>query len=67
MTPALAINEPQAPEFLQSPRCPLCHVLDVTVTAEALAAGAGWTCVRCGQSWSAARLGTAAAYARYVG
>jgi ribosomal protein L37AE/L43A len=48
------------------PTCPLCHTLDQTVTADALAAGAAWACTRCGQTWSATRLEAAAAYARYA-
>jgi hypothetical protein len=49
-----------------SPDCPLCHTRDGTVTPESLAAGATWRCTRCGQRWSAARLETAAVYARYA-
>jgi ribosomal protein L37AE/L43A len=45
--------------------CPFCHTTN-PITAEALALGAGWHCVRCGQRWDAARLETVAAYARYV-
>ena len=51
---------------LFSPTCPLCQTLDGTVTSDSLGAGAAWACTRCGQTWSAARLETAAAYARYV-
>jgi ribosomal protein L37AE/L43A len=46
--------------------CPLCHTEDPTITNEALIAGGAWGCVRCGQTWSAARIATAAAYADYV-
>jgi transcription elongation factor Elf1 len=46
--------------------CPLCHTADLLITADALAAGATWACTTCGQRWSAARLETAAAYARYT-
>jgi hypothetical protein len=46
--------------------CPLCHTLDRAVSAESLQAGAFWRCARCGQMWSAARLATSAAYARFV-
>lgn len=46
--------------------CPLCHTPDHTVTPESLMAGAGWSCVRCGQKWTAARLETVAAYRRSV-
>lgn len=51
---------------LLSRTCPLCRTVNGTVTSEALAAGATWACARCGQTWSTARLDTAAAYARYV-
>ena len=46
--------------------CPLCHTADDTITPDSLRAGAAWACTRCGQSWSAARLEKAAAYAQYV-
>lgn len=49
-----------------SPTCPLCHTHDLTVTPESLSAGATWACTTCGQQWSAARLETAAAYARFA-
>jgi hypothetical protein len=49
-----------------TPRCPLCHTLDHTVSPDALAFGATWGCARCGQTWSAARLSAAAAYAEYA-
>jgi ribosomal protein L37AE/L43A len=51
---------------VQAPACPMCHTHDRSLTREALAAGAEWRCVRCGQLWNAARLATAAAYARYM-
>ncbi|HSL23674.1 MAG TPA: hypothetical protein VK886_19235 [Vicinamibacterales bacterium] len=51
---------------LLSPTCPLCHTLDRTVTADSLRAGAAWDCTRCGQTWTAERLETAAAYALYA-
>lgn len=44
--------------------CPLCHMLDPTMTPEALLEGAAWSCSRCGQKWDAARLETVAAYQR---
>ena len=47
-----------------SATCPLCHTLDRTITSESLLAGADWSCVRCGQKWTAARLETATAYQR---
>ncbi len=49
-----------------SATCPLCHALDRTVTSESLLAGAYWSCARCGQTWTAARLQTASAYQREV-
>ena len=58
--------QPAALGGVVCPRCPLCHTLDRTVTAEALQAGAGWRCTACGQAWSARRLETVAAYAQYV-
>jgi predicted Zn finger-like uncharacterized protein len=45
--------------------CPLCHTADRTLTPESLAAGATWRCTRCGQTWSAKRLETVAAYVRF--
>jgi hypothetical protein len=56
------VNAPRGAESGPSPLCPLCHTLDHTITGDALAAGAEWTCIRCGQTWSAGRLATAAAY-----
>lgn len=50
-----------------SATCPLCHMLDPTMTPEALLEGAAWSCTRCGQKWDAARLETAAAYQRSLG
>ena len=46
--------------------CPLCHTVDLATSADALAAGADWTCTRCGQRWNAARLVTFAAFERYA-
>jgi transposase-like protein len=45
--------------------CPLCHT-GASVSSAMLQAGASWTCERCGQAWTAARLKTAAAYAQYA-
>jgi len=42
-------------------RCPLCHT-SATLSAQALAAGELWRCVTCGQTWTAQRLETVAAY-----
>jgi hypothetical protein len=46
--------------------CPLCHTVDSGATTESLAVGGGWSCATCGQAWSARRLETVAAYARFV-
>ena len=54
------------PASMHAPDCPLCHTHDLTVTPESLSAGATWACTTCGQRWSAARLETAAAYARFA-
>jgi hypothetical protein len=43
--------------------CPLCHTADATLTSAAVAAGADWHCVRCGQRWDAVRLAAVAACA----
>ena len=64
MTDPVAMEPPHNAEIGPSPTCPLCHTLNHTITSELLAAGALWTCTRCGQTWTAARLATAAAYAR---
>lgn len=54
------------PNSMTVPTCPLCHTVDVTVTLETLAAGAGWHCTMCGQRWDADRLATVLSYAQYV-
>jgi hypothetical protein len=46
--------------------CPLCHTTNASLSDEALAAGEGWRCPRCGQQWDAHRLATVAAYAAWV-
>jgi hypothetical protein len=46
--------------------CPLCHTIDTTTASETFASGVASTCARCGQVWTASRLDTVAAYARYV-
>jgi transcription elongation factor Elf1 len=45
-------------------QCPLCHTsaTSATLSAQALAAGELWRCVTCGQTWTAQRLETVAAY-----
>jgi transcription elongation factor Elf1 len=54
------------PNSITVPTCPLCHTVDMTVTMETLAAGAGWHCTMCGQRWDADRLATVVSYAQYV-
>ena len=49
-----------------SATCPLCHTVHESVTSALLQTGASWTCARCGQTWTGARLKTVAAYERYV-
>jgi hypothetical protein len=46
--------------------CVLCHTVDGAITHADLDAGVNWRCSRCGQTWDAARLAAAAAYADYV-
>ena len=46
-------------------RCPLCHT-SAALSAQALAAGEHWRCVTCGQTWTAERLETVAAYEAWV-
>ena len=48
------------------PTCPLCHTSSAEMTTAALLGGAYWRCTRCGQTWDAVRLQTAAMYARYA-
>jgi transcription elongation factor Elf1 len=63
VTTALLDVEPVVSGFAA---CPLCHTTSQSMTTDALAAGADWQCVRCGQRWSAARMATVAAYAAWV-
>ena len=46
--------------------CPLCHTTSAKLSDEAFAAGGHWRCTGCGQSWTAQRLATVAAYAAWV-
>jgi transposase len=46
--------------------CPMCHTVDASMTASALATGGYWLCLRCGQEWDANRLATRAAYMAYA-
>jgi hypothetical protein len=46
--------------------CPLCHTTNASLSNDALAAGEGWRCIRCGQRWDARRLATVAAYAAWA-
>ena len=63
MNPAAPIA--LAPDVMSS-ACPLCHTVDATVSLEMLRKGSWWRCAVCDQIWSATRLETAAAYARYA-
>jgi hypothetical protein len=44
----------------------MCHTVDAAMTANALASGGYWLCIRCGQEWDANRLATRAAYTEYA-
>jgi predicted Zn finger-like uncharacterized protein len=46
--------------------CPLCHTASARLSDQAFAAGGHWRCTTCGQSWTAQRLATVAAYAAWV-
>jgi hypothetical protein len=46
--------------------CLSCHTADATMTNDAVSRGGYWKCARCGQTWSAVRLATAAAYERWA-
>ena len=46
--------------------CPLCHTESARLSDVAFAAGANWRCTTCGQSWTAQRLATVAAYAAWL-
>jgi hypothetical protein len=58
-------QSPIASALVELAACPLCHSEDPTLTNAAVIGGAGWRCARCGQSWDALRLATAAAYAAW--
>lgn len=45
--------------------CPMCHT-GSPLSPHAIAAGAEWRCVRCGQLWDAPRLVTVATYDTWV-
>lgn len=49
-----------------TPTCPLCHTTDTTISAETLRRGGSWRCTVCRQMWSATRLETVVAYAKYT-
>ena len=55
--------QPEDPGPAPSGVCPLCHSVDTSISAAALAAGGSWKCVSCGLRWDAERLATVAAYA----
>lgn len=46
--------------------CPLCHTAHQVGAADTPPVGAAWVCTRCGQTWSAARIDTVAAYMRFA-
>jgi ribosomal protein L37AE/L43A len=46
--------------------CPLCHTASARLADAAFAAGGYWRCTTCGQSWTAQRLATVAAYTAWV-
>jgi hypothetical protein len=64
----LLIDETPAVDqhLLQPVTCPGCHTPHPSLTREGLAAGAGWTCVRCSERWDARRLAAVAAYEAWV-
>jgi len=45
--------------------CPLCYTTNASLSNNALAAGGGWRCARCGQRWDARRLAVIAAFAAW--
>jgi transposase-like protein len=49
-----------------SATCLLCHTVHESVSPASPQIAASWTCARCGQTWTAARLKTVAAYKWYV-
>lgn len=53
-------------ELLVYATCPSCHTVAPDMTTAALAAGADWPCLRCGQRWDARRLANVAAYAVWL-
>jgi hypothetical protein len=53
-------------ELLGFATCPSCRTTDATMTNDAVGKGADRRCGRCGQTWSATRLATVAAYAAWV-
>lgn len=64
--PTLPASETTAPELLGFATCPLCRTTHTTMTIETVGKGADWQCARCGQTWSASRVATVAAYASWV-
>ena len=53
-------------ELLGFATCPSCRTTDATMTNDTDGKGADWRCARCGETWSAGRLATVAAYAAWV-
>jgi ribosomal protein L37AE/L43A len=52
-------------DVLRCATCPMCHT-QASLTRSALEAGGDWRCVRCGQTWDAARLAAVTAYAAWI-
>ena len=57
---------PVKPVVQRHATCPLCYATDASLSNDALAAGGGWQCTRCGQRWDGRRLATVAAYAAWT-
>ena len=53
-------------ELLGFATCPSCRTTDATMTKDAVGKGVDRRCARCGETWSATRLATVAAYATWV-
>ena len=64
--PSLSPLPAIAAELVGFSTCPSCHTIDATVTNVAVNGGADWQCGRCGQTWDAVRLATAAAYGAWL-
>ena len=62
--PTAVLDTPSDTSWLAT--CPLCHTRHASLAQQALEAGDGWRCSRCGQRWDARRLATVAAHAAWV-